>query len=667
MTAGVPKYTSGAASRRLVCHGRVRLWPPQVAVARARWSAWRRTHSGGAGNTHRELLGAAVAGLHQLERDSVTILKTGTDRGARWPHTSPEDQLASGQTVAVSRRDCNTYVLFKRAATHVDRVCHALGGVPGVDAVDAVGQWMPRAVGVVKQLAGVSEADGCSELRFLTAQAIAGLVSISSRVATNSRGHSWWERTLWRLFRDVCPRVLAVPACEQRRARSLVLRLAVAAGRVLHQAGPPTQLVDACTLSLFARCVSAWASPTHTPRGALRKHDATDIVRALAQVLEHVESTTSPPHHASTRELLAPTHKVRWALKCVADRCGEWATGLSLSCIRWTLWGLARVGCAHEGVVSALAQEVLTVAAASSNCHHLGHIAWGLAQLRLDVARPELLSRVLCYACDAMLVQVSCATQATSARQWDGWRMTAWTAAMCGMDDHPGVQEALAGVAASDVTLPRWQQAQWYQVHLCCVIQSGCSALPPALADQFRVSQLDYADRPPRNERVAWHAAASVRPNTTSSAFHASVSRTLDSVGWRHDNEVSTSEGLAVDIRLRAPRVGVLEVDGPSHFLSWFGHTPIVGRVADVCGPFEFAAPQDSRGVAFCGDGRGRVYVPSLTTAVKQRLLRLCGWHVLSVPFMSWPRPEAPHSDRVATLAALLAPLGCAPGMHPVK
>ena len=79
------------------------------------------------------------------------------------------------------------------------------------------------------------------------------------------------------------------------------------------------------------------------------------------------------------------------------------------------------------------------------------------------------------------------------------------------------------------------------------------------------------------------------------------MSSALTAIGWEHEAELETAEGLSLDMAQPAT-MQAIEFDGPSHFF------------------------RDS-----CGE-----YHTNGATSFKHRLLTQLGWHVVRVPYYDW-------------------------------
>jgi len=108
----------------------------------------------------------------------------------------------------------------------------------------------------------------------------------------------------------------------------------------------------------------------------------------------------------------------------------------------------------------------------------------------------------------------------------------------------------------------------------------------------------------------------------TPQPFHLQrdVSDALSEMGWMHEFEYVTEEGLSLDMAQPISKHGV-EVNGPCHYLT---------------------------------DIKTGQFVENGSTRLKTRLLEGLGWTVLPVPFYEWDRLETKR-ERHSYLAAKLA------------
>lgn len=161
----------------------------------------------------------------------------------------------------------------------------------------------------------------------------------------------------------------------------------------------------------------------------------------------------------------------------------------------------------------------------------------------------------------------------------------AWSFCVAGALE-PRLFGAVAGVlpeSFDDLTLEG--RAQLYQVYLFLRLELPDSLLVPVLEER-RSKLLD----------------AFVTQDVTSSRTQNEVSRVLAALGWAHEAEFRTEDGLSLDMACQTTRVAV-EFDGPTHYL-------------------------------LGGDG-GRMRCNG-ATAFKRRLLAKMGWTVIDIPYYEW-------------------------------
>jgi len=106
---------------------------------------------------------------------------------------------------------------------------------------------------------------------------------------------------------------------------------------------------------------------------------------------------------------------------------------------------------------------------------------------------------------------------------------------------------------------------------------------------------------------------AYLRATPQPSRLQRDVSATLSMMGWTHDFEYVTEEGLSLDMAQPMSKHGV-EVDGPSHYL------------------------RDA--------GESGSLVENGATRLKTRLLEGFGWTVTRVPFFEWDHLESEAEKR---------------------
>ncbi|KEP67252.1 UNVERIFIED_CONTAM: RAP domain-containing protein [Hammondia hammondi] len=219
------------------------------------------------------------------------------------------------------------------------------------------------------------------------------------------------------------------------------------------------------------------------------------------------------------------------------------------------------------------------------------------------------------------------------------------------------------------------------------------SSLPRWVRDKAEITRLLL------DEGREWPAllCAAVRHYISkgSSRFHMAISATLaDDLGIAHENEAWTNEGMSVDITLATEaadgRHAAVEVDGPTHFVEFLRGPALPGDSAGSAAgldeslrnscrlfqkvdyhhnahktPFSAADHESDPGgeARFTETERKRMkqkafgprveatrcggttqYLPTALTQIKHQILRLFGWHVLSVPFFEWQTAQAPEA-----------------------
>ena len=165
---------------------------------------------------------------------------------------------------------------------------------------------------------------------------------------------------------------------------------------------------------------------------------------------------------------------------------------------------------------------------------------------------------------------------------------TVWAFATAGVAA-PAVFKALFG-AAFAMPVERFTTGnltQLWQAVLFVRHEAPDASIPvpdAALEARLRSAMADSGERPSDSQRA--------------------VSAALRRIGWAHEFEHRTAEGLSLDMAQPGNKVCV-EFDGPSHFLT------------------TAQSPQQS-------------LVPDGSTQFSTRLLRALGWTVVRVPFWEW-------------------------------
>ena len=108
----------------------------------------------------------------------------------------------------------------------------------------------------------------------------------------------------------------------------------------------------------------------------------------------------------------------------------------------------------------------------------------------------------------------------------------------------------------------------------------------------------------------------------TVSMLQREVAAALERVGWAHEFEHRTAEGVSLDMAQPESKAAV-ECDGPWHFLT---------------------------------DARGRASDPNGAALFKKRVLRTLGWRVWHLPYIEWNRLQS-HRAQEEYLKSGLADL----------
>ena len=126
-----------------------------------------------------------------------------------------------------------------------------------------------------------------------------------------------------------------------------------------------------------------------------------------------------------------------------------------------------------------------------------------------------------------------------------------------------------------------------------------------ALYVQMEWPEMDF----PLSSQLQSLRSAYTRYEPEPSLLQRDVSAMLVEMGWNHEFEHVTQEGISLDLADPGAK-RVIEVDGPSHYLK---------NVST-------------------GD-----YVVNGPTQVKSRLLRAVGWRITHVPFFDWDGKSVPE------------------------
>jgi len=153
--------------------------------------------------------------------------------------------------------------------------------------------------------------------------------------------------------------------------------------------------------------------------------------------------------------------------------------------------------------------------------------------------------------------------------------------------------------------------------------------------------------------------------------LHADVSRVLTAAGLAHSSEVTTHDGLVVDIMLgndelvnlveskentllqSSQAIIIIEVQGPSHFTRGLdtaaaltslsrvgdgaGGTPVLAIDALLArGPGDDSIPLSLGGDADAAAAAATVLVPTLRTRAKRGWLASAGFRIIEINFAEW-------------------------------
>ena len=227
-----------------------------------------------------------------------------------------------------------------------------------------------------------------------------------------------------------------------------------------------------------------------------------------------------------------------------------------------------------------------------------------------DQAPQELASTAYSYASAGVDAPLSYEAVARAAARKIGsfgsvdLHIIAWSFCVAGALD-ARLFGAIAGVLPSYLDdLSMEGRAQLYQVYLYLSRELPDSLLVPVLEEHSQ--QLKEA-----------FVSQDVEPSQTQNE----VSCVLSSLGWNHEEEHRTEEGLSLDMARPAMKVAV-EFDGPTHYL--------------------------------LGGATGQIQCNG-ATAFKRRLLRLLGWEVIAIPYFEWNEVRSSKETREAYLRTKLA------------
>jgi len=244
------------------------------------------------------------------------------------------------------------------------------------------------------------------------------------------------------------------------------------------------------------------------------------------------------------------------------------------------------------------------------NSQELANTVWAFATA--DVKAPELFDTV-----------ASAALPRLGEFNSQGFANTVWAFATAGVKA-PELFDAIAAAALprlSELNSQHLAIMAWAFACAGCLVSDRIAALSDRVIELFStfeaidLSQLyqfwlfmsiEHPDvrqlEPHLQERLR---RAYTRTTPRPSRLQRNVSAAMCQLGWTHDFEYVTEEGLSLDMAQPSVKHGV-EVDGPSHYL---------------------------RDVAESGS-----FVENGATRLKTRLLERLGWTVTRVPFFEWGR-----------------------------
>jgi len=262
-----------------------------------------------------------------------------------------------------------------------------------------------------------------------------------------------------------------------------------------------------------------------------------------------------------------------------------------------TVWAFATAGVAAPGLFRDFASEISQRQLDQFKPQNISNIVWAFATA--GVAAPGLFRDVASEIARRQLGQFNTQVIAN----------TVWAFATAGVAA-PAVFKALftAAFALPAERFTTKDLVQLWQAVLFVRHEAPDASIPvpdAALEARLRSAMADSDERPSNQQRA--------------------VSAALRRIGWAHEFEHRTAEGLSLDMAQPGNKVCV-EFDGPSHFLT------------------TAQSPQQS-------------LVPDGSTQFSTRLLRALGWTVVRVPYWEW---NPLHRDEPAQDAYLRRKL------HPV-
>ena len=235
------------------------------------------------------------------------------------------------------------------------------------------------------------------------------------------------------------------------------------------------------------------------------------------------------------------------------------------------LWAFATLNIPAPRLFEAVAVEAVAQIR-NFKPQDLANMAWAFAMLNIPAPR---------------LFEVVVAEAVAQIRNFKPQDLAnvAWAFAMMGIPSPRLFEAILRMVPAVFNQFEPVNLRQLHQVFLFLTLEAPQLELAPLLSD-FRVEI----------------RAAFVADEPSPSRSQRDVAAALLRVGWTHEFEHVTTDGLSLDMAQSDSKLAV-EFDGPSHYL---------------------------------GDARSGLYSLNGPFLFKQRLLRKLGWKVLHVPYFEW-------------------------------
>ncbi|KAJ1448642.1 hypothetical protein M885DRAFT_538452 [Pelagophyceae sp. CCMP2097] len=266
-----------------------------------------------------------------------------------------------------------------------------------------------------------------------------------------------------------------------------------------------------------------------------------------------------------------------------------------------TVWALAKARVSSKALFEAVAAEAprqITFFSAQA----LSNTAWAFATAGVDA--PQLFDAV---AKEALYKLPTCDAQALA--------NTAWAFATAGVDA-PALFEAVSlRLDAAPETFAAEHRSQLHLVRLHLASHDASTPLFAGHAEELKAAYLAQGPTPSQAQRNA--------------------SAALARIGWAHDFEHVTVDGLRLDMTQPLTKLAV-EFDGPQHYF--------------------FADADDAHSALETPGAVAQRRVLDGPSKFKERLLNNRGWRLARVPFYDWAALET-AGDREAYLRRKLEAL----------